>query len=72
VLCSRGLTASAVGDGSMSLTVAYGPGDEEVGVAAFRRAHDLGVTFFGVAEVLFTGIRVRTGLSVRATAAWSP
>ncbi|MEU5658833.1 hypothetical protein ABZ802_24915 [Streptomyces sp. NPDC047737] len=43
-----------------------------MGVAAFRRAHDLGVTFFGVAEVLFTGIRVRTGLSVRATAAWSP
>jgi aryl-alcohol dehydrogenase-like predicted oxidoreductase len=35
----------------MGLTMAYGPGDEEAGIAAIRRAHDLGVTFFDTAEL---------------------
>jgi aryl-alcohol dehydrogenase-like predicted oxidoreductase len=29
----------------------YGPGDEEAGIAALRRAHDLGVTLFDTAEL---------------------
>lgn len=31
--------------------MAYGPTDEEAGVAALRRAHDLCVTFFDTAEM---------------------
>jgi aryl-alcohol dehydrogenase-like predicted oxidoreductase len=50
-LGAQGLTASAIGYGSMGLTMAYGPGDEEAGIAAIRRAHDLGVTFFDTAEL---------------------
>ncbi|MGW3949416.1 aldo/keto reductase [Streptomyces sp. NPDC004752] len=50
-LGSQGLTVSAIGYGSMGLTMAYGPGDEQKGVAAIRRAHDLGVTFFDTAEL---------------------
>ncbi|MGW0792600.1 aldo/keto reductase [Streptomyces sp. NPDC002911] len=50
-LGTQGLTASAIGYGSMGLTMAYGPGTEEAGIAAIRRAHDLGVTFFDTAEL---------------------
>ncbi|MDX2548567.1 aldo/keto reductase [Streptomyces sp. WI04-05B] len=50
-LGTQGLTASAIGYGSMGLTMAYGPGDEEAGIAAIRRAHDLGVTFIDTAEL---------------------
>ncbi|WP_328752836.1 aldo/keto reductase [Streptomyces sp. NBC_00285] len=50
-LGSQGLKVSAIGYGSMGLTMAYGPGDEQEGVAAIRRAHDLGVTFFDTAEL---------------------
>ncbi|MFF5725117.1 aldo/keto reductase [[Kitasatospora] papulosa] len=50
-LGTQGLTASAIGYGSMGLTMAYGPGDEDAGIAAIRRAHDLGVTFFDTAEL---------------------
>ncbi|WP_416986228.1 aldo/keto reductase [Streptomyces sp. T028] len=50
-LGSQGLTVSAIGYGSMGLTMAYGPGDEQEGIAAVRRAHDLGVTFFDTAEL---------------------
>jgi aryl-alcohol dehydrogenase-like predicted oxidoreductase len=35
----------------MGLTMAYGPGDEQEGIAAIQRAHDLGVTFFDTAEL---------------------
>ena len=35
----------------MGLTMAYGPTDEEAGVAALSRAHGLGVTFFDTAEM---------------------
>ncbi|MFI0155986.1 aldo/keto reductase [Streptomyces lydicus] len=47
----QGLEVSAIGYGAMGLTMAYGPTDEEAGVAALRRAHDLGVTFFDTAEM---------------------
>lgn len=50
-LGSQGLTVSALGYGAMGLTMAYGPGDEQEGVAALRRAHELGVTFFDTAEL---------------------
>ncbi|MBU2664858.1 aldo/keto reductase [Actinoplanes bogorensis] len=35
----------------MGLHLAYGPGDEQEGIAAIRRAHELGVTFFDTAEL---------------------
>ncbi|WP_405814446.1 aldo/keto reductase [Streptomyces sp. NBC_01390] len=54
-LGTQGLTAWAIGYGSMGLTMAYGPGDEEAGIAAIRRAHDLGVTFFDTAELYGLG-----------------
>ncbi|MGW6837294.1 aldo/keto reductase [Streptomyces sp. NPDC054949] len=47
----QGLEVSAIGYGAMGLTMAYGPTDAEAGVAALRRAHDLGVTFFDTAEM---------------------
>ncbi|MFJ8097520.1 aldo/keto reductase [Streptomyces griseofuscus] len=47
----QGLEVSAIGYGAMGLTMAYGPTDGEAGVAALRRAHDLGVTFFDTAEM---------------------
>lgn len=50
-LGSQGLEVSAIGYGSMGLTMAYGPTDEAAGVAALRRAYDLGITFFDTAEM---------------------
>ncbi|NEC84896.1 aldo/keto reductase [Streptomyces sp. SID12501] len=50
-LGSQGLEVAAIGYGSMGLTMGYGPGDEQEGVAAIRRAHDLGITFFDTAEL---------------------
>ncbi|MFI9387882.1 aldo/keto reductase [Kutzneria sp. NPDC052558] len=50
-LGSQGLKVSAIGYGSMGLTMAYGPSDVEAGLAAIRRAHDLGVAFFDTAEI---------------------
>ncbi|MET8982662.1 aldo/keto reductase [Streptomyces sp. NPDC004539] len=50
-LGSQGLVVSAIGYGSMGLTMAYGPTDEQAGVEAVRRAHELGVTFFDTAEL---------------------
>ncbi|WTW92466.1 aldo/keto reductase [Streptomycetaceae bacterium NBC_01309] len=50
-LGSQGLEVSAIGYGAMGLTMAYGPGDEQDGVAALRRAYERGVTFFDTAEL---------------------
>ncbi len=47
----QGLTVSALGYGSMGISRAYGPSDVDEGIAAIRRAHDLGVTFFDTAEM---------------------
>lgn len=47
-LGSQASEVSAIGYG---LTMAYGPTDDEAGVAALPRAHDLGVTFFDTAEM---------------------
>ena len=50
-LGTQGLSVSALGYEAMGLTMAYGPSDEAEGVAAVRRAYDLGVTFFDTAEL---------------------
>lgn len=54
-LGTQGLKVSAIGYGTMGLTMAYGPGDEAEGIATVRRAHDLGVNFFDTAEVYGMG-----------------
>jgi aryl-alcohol dehydrogenase-like predicted oxidoreductase len=46
-----GLTTSAVGLGTMGMTMAYGAGDEPGGIATIHRAHDLGVTLLDTAEL---------------------
>jgi aryl-alcohol dehydrogenase-like predicted oxidoreductase len=51
VLGANGPRVSAIGYGAMGISIAYGPGDEQEGIAAIRRAHDLGVTFFDTAEM---------------------
>ncbi len=50
-LGGQGLTTSAIGLGTMGMTMAYGAGDEAGGIATIRRAHDLGVTFIDTAEL---------------------
>lgn len=50
-LGGQGLRVSALGYGAMGISMAYGSGDVREGVAAIRRAHDLGVTFFDTAEL---------------------
>lgn len=50
-LGNQGLEVSAIGYGTMGLTMAYGPGDETEGRATIRRAHELGVDFFDTAEL---------------------
>ncbi|GAA0937779.1 aldo/keto reductase [Actinocorallia libanotica] len=47
----QGLVTSALGYGAMGISMAYGPGDTAEGVAAIRRAHELGVTHFDTAEL---------------------
>jgi aryl-alcohol dehydrogenase-like predicted oxidoreductase len=47
----QGLVTSAIGLGTMGMTMAYGAGDEEGGIATIRRAHDLGVTLLDTAEL---------------------
>lgn len=49
-LGSQGLEVSAIGLGTMGMTMAYGDADPEGGVATIQRAHELGVTFFDTAE----------------------
>jgi aryl-alcohol dehydrogenase-like predicted oxidoreductase len=50
-LGTNGPEVSAVGYGAMGISIAYGPGDEQEGIATIRRAHELGVTFFDTAEL---------------------
>ncbi|MFI6867615.1 aldo/keto reductase [Nocardia sp. NPDC050406] len=50
-LGTQGLIVSAIGYGSMGTVVGYGASDESESVAAIRRAHELGVTFFDTAEM---------------------
>ncbi|TMR90342.1 aldo/keto reductase [Nonomuraea basaltis] len=54
-LGQQGLKASALGYGAMGISLAYGPSDENEGIATIRRAHELGVTFFDTAELYGQG-----------------
>ncbi len=65
-LGNQGLEVSAIGYGAMGLTMAYGPTDEETGLAALRRAHDLGVTLFDTAEMYGRGTGANEALVGRA------
>src|ERR1700728_4429453 len=64
----EGLTVSAVGLGTMGMTMAYGPADEQEGIATIRRAHELGVTFFDTAELYGLGTGSNEKLLGRAVA----
>ncbi|MEU7869140.1 aldo/keto reductase [Dactylosporangium sp. NPDC049140] len=62
----QGLTVSEIGYGAMGIHLAYGPGDEQEGIATIRRAHELGVTFFDTAELYGWGENEKTvGRAVR-------
>jgi aryl-alcohol dehydrogenase-like predicted oxidoreductase len=50
-LGQQGLVSSAIGLGTMGMTMAYGAGDEAGGIATIRRAHELGVTMLDTAEL---------------------
>jgi aryl-alcohol dehydrogenase-like predicted oxidoreductase len=50
-LGTQGLTVTELGYGAMGTAVGYGPTDDTESIAAIRRAHDLGVTFFDTAEM---------------------
>jgi aryl-alcohol dehydrogenase-like predicted oxidoreductase len=54
-LGSQGLRVSALGLGTMGMTIAYGAADAEGGQATIRRAYELGVTFFDTAELYGMG-----------------
>lgn len=54
-LGQQGLTVSAIGLGTMGMSMAYGAADETGGEATIRRALDLGVTFFDTAELYGLG-----------------
>ncbi len=51
----QGLTVSALGLGTMGMTMAYGEADPEGGLATIRRAYELGITFFDTAELYGNG-----------------
>lgn len=50
-LGDHGLEVSELGYGSMGISMAYGPADEQGGTEAVQRAYDLGVTLFDTAEL---------------------
>ena len=50
-LGQEGLASSAIGLGTMGMTMAYGACDEPGGIATIRRAHELGVTMVDTAEL---------------------
>lgn len=65
-LGSQGLTSSALGLGTMGMTMGYGPADPEGGIAAIRRAFELGVTHFDTAELYGLGSGMSEQLLGRA------
>ena len=54
-LGTEGLEVSAIGLGTMGITMAYGEPDEAGGIATIERAHDLGVSFLDTAELYGNG-----------------
>jgi aryl-alcohol dehydrogenase-like predicted oxidoreductase len=54
-LGTQGLETSAIGLGTMGMTMAYGAGDDASSIATVRRAYELGVTHFDTAELYGQG-----------------
>ena len=69
-LGQQGLQVSALGLGTMGMTMAYGAADEVGGAATIRRAHELGVTFFDTAELYGMGTGSSEQLVGRAVKAF--
>jgi aryl-alcohol dehydrogenase-like predicted oxidoreductase len=67
-LGTQGLEVASIGYGAMGITSAYGAADEEGGIAAIRRAHDLGVTMFDTAELYGMGTGSNETIVGRAVA----
>jgi aryl-alcohol dehydrogenase-like predicted oxidoreductase len=67
-LGTQGLEVSALGLGTMGMTMAYGPSDEAEGIATIHRAHELGVTFLDTAELYGMGTGSNEQLVGRAVA----
>lgn len=63
----EGLEVSALGLGTMGMTMAYGPGgDDDQNIATLRRAHELGVNFYDTAELYGMGTGANEKLVGRA------
>ena len=69
-LGQQGLRVSALGLGTMGMTMAYGAADEVGGAVTIRRAHELGVTFFDTAELYGMGTGSNEQLVGRAVHAF--
>src|SRR6195952_1324490 len=69
-LGQQGLEVSALGLGTMGMTMAYGAADEVGGAATIRRAHELGVPFFDTAELYGMGTGSNEQLLGRAVKAF--
>ena len=54
-LGQQGLRVSALGLGTMGMTMAYGPSDDDESIATIRRAYELGVTMYDTAELYGQG-----------------
>ncbi|MEU6224507.1 aldo/keto reductase [Streptomyces sp. NPDC047042] len=54
-LGSQGLRVSALGLGTMGMTVAYGSSNDDESTATIRRARELGIDFFDTAELYGLG-----------------
>jgi aryl-alcohol dehydrogenase-like predicted oxidoreductase len=54
-LGTQGLEVAPIGLGTMGMTMAYGPSDDDASIATIRRAHELGVTLFDTAELYGLG-----------------
>ncbi len=47
----QGLSVSSIGLGTMGMTMAYGPSNDDEGIATIRQAYEQGITFFDTAEL---------------------
>ncbi|MBQ0886401.1 aldo/keto reductase [Streptomyces sp. RM72] len=54
-LGSQGLRVSALGLGTMGMSMAYGASNDDESIATIRRAHELGIDFFDTAELYGAG-----------------
>ncbi|MET8511810.1 aldo/keto reductase [Streptomyces sp. NPDC005077] len=54
-LGSQGLRVSALGLGTMGMSMAYGASNDDESTATIRRAHELGIDFFDTAELYGAG-----------------